>query len=526
MARSSLIAGKSPFQSSGLFSHNVWYVVCSLGLFALWIRYYIFDPFGFDTPDRDTWHHVAVLRELMAAPFNPENPHIPTNEPSRYFTPLNVFAAILGNLFGLSPYSLFGLLGAANCFAFVIGCWVFARRYYVMRWSPIALLLSLLFVWGLQRGHTGLHNYATFLTSAAYPATIVFVLGLFQWTLAISAVADQKNRGIRLIALMGVTTLTLITHQLSGVITGVIAASLAAFYSRAAIRPKMMTLAAMVLGALLTLTWPYFNIIDVLTSTSDPRWTSSNKAIVARPTAFLLGAPALIGFLGFRKEENAWRYELLLPAIFFSLIYLFLEIQGNVIAHRVFPAAVLVGQLGVVWFVLEYFSTDRRSPNTRKTIAAALCLVCFASVSDATIRRLHDLKVRAANGPLRETAGSMAEAIGPGSIAFATENIVFPLQSTGVRVVSIPRPEPVAPSLAARQAATDRFFDSHTSEAERRKLISRWQATHAVFTTTDLQAATIDDLRKLGSHTRFSNTVEVVTFNLHDTGSASRGNGQ
>lgn len=526
MARSSYIVEQAECpQFLRQLSPGICYALASVALFAPWVGYYLFDPFGFDAPVRDTWHHVAVLRELMASPFAPSNPHIPTGEPSRYFTPINVVAAMLGNLFGLSPYTLFGVMGAATCVGLVMGCWVFARRYYGTPWSPLALLLCLLFVWGLQRGHVGLHNYATFLTSAAYPSTIVFVLGFFQWAMAIGSVADQKHRVIRLVALAGLSALTLITHQLSGAITGVIAASLVVFRPRANASAKAASVTAMALGGLLTLAWPYFNVLDVLSSTSDPRWRAVNT-IEARSTALALAAPALIGILGFRKGSNGWRHELLMPALFFALTYTALEIQGSAIAHRLFPAVILLGQLGVVWFVLEYLSRDDRPWNLRIVIAAALCLVCLVSAGQIAIGRLHDLKMRASDGSLRETAESMAEAIGLGSIVFATENIVFPLQSTGIRVVSIPRPEPVAPSLAARQAATDRFFDRQTSQPERRKLIARWQATHAAFTTTDLQAATINDLRKLGSHTKLSNTVEVVTFNLRDTGSASHGNGQ
>lgn len=526
MARSSYIVEQAEnLQFLRQLSPAICYASACVALFALWIGYYLFNPFGFDAPVRDTWHHVAVLRELMVSPFAPSNPHIPTGEPSRYFTPINVAAAMLGKLAGLSPYTLFGVMGAASCVGLVMGCWVFARRYYGTPWSPLALLLSLLFVWGLQRGHVGLHNYATFLTSAAYPSSIVFALGFFQWTLAIGSVADQKNRAVRLVALTALSALTLITHQLSGVITGVIAASLVVFHPRANAGIKVASVAAMALGGLLTLAWPYFSVLDVLSSTSDPRWRAVNT-IESRSTALALAVPALIGILGFRKGSNGWRNELLLPTILFALTYVVLETRGSAIAHRLFPAVILLGQLGVVWLVLEYLGRDDRPRSLRVAVAATLCLVCLVFASQIAAGRLTDLKIRATNGALRETAESMAEAIGPGSVVFATENIVFPLQSTGIRVVSIPRPEPVAPSLAARQAATDRFFSNQTSEAERRALITRWQATHAAFTTTDLPETTINDLRKLGSHVKFGRNWEVVKFDLRDTGSASHGNGQ
>ena len=112
------------------------YVAASVMLVGLWVGYYVFDQFGFDSPGRDTWHHVAVLRELMAAPFAPSNPHIPTNEPSRYFTPIALIAAVIGKALGSSPFLLFGYMGAATCIGFVVACWSFGRRYYGSPWRP------------------------------------------------------------------------------------------------------------------------------------------------------------------------------------------------------------------------------------------------------------------------------------------------------------------------------------------------------------------------------------------------------
>src|SRR5690606_42143615 len=67
-------------RSSDLKGIYIWLCVI---YFAVIIGYYLFDPFGFEHPGRDTWHHLAVLKELMASPFHPSNPHIPTGEPSR-----------------------------------------------------------------------------------------------------------------------------------------------------------------------------------------------------------------------------------------------------------------------------------------------------------------------------------------------------------------------------------------------------------------------------------------------------------
>jgi hypothetical protein len=107
------------------------------------------------------------------------------------------------------------------------------------------------------------------------------------------------------------------------------------------------------------------------------------------------------------------------------------------------------------------------------------------------------------------------------AITFATETVVFPLQSTGRRVVSIPRPEPGAPSLDARQQATDRFFAITTQRDERLRLIKQWGATHVMFHRRDVRSPVADDLRRLGRSMQIGRGAELVTISpLHLTSGA------
>ncbi len=162
------------------------YLLLASLYFGLCIYFYLFNSFGFENSGRDTWHHVAVLHELMASPFDPSNPHIPTDEPSRYFSPLNVVAALFGRLFGLDAFTLFGFMGALTCVGLVVACRDFALRYFKSPWAPSIFLTLLLFGWGSQKGFAGYHNFASFLSSAAYPALQTLILSIFGWSLTLS----------------------------------------------------------------------------------------------------------------------------------------------------------------------------------------------------------------------------------------------------------------------------------------------------------------------------------------------------
>lgn len=492
-------------------SAATWYVLVSAALFGLWIGYYLHDPFGFDIPSRDTWHHVAVLRELMASPFSPGNPHIPTNEPSRYYTPLNVLAALVGRAMAVSPYRLFGAMGAASCLGFIAGCWVFARRYYQSPWAPLYLMVTLLFAWGIQMGHAGLHSYETFLSSAAYPSTIALVLGLFSWALALRVTSADGVRASHLLALSALAAVILLTHQLSGVIVLAGTGSLILFADQAPLRLKVDALAAIAVGCAATLAWPYFSIVEVLASAQDDRWRSATQEINKLSTSLALMMPVTLGVLGYRRIAGGLRWELLAPFAAFALGFVVLTATGSAIAHRFPPAVVLYGQLGLVWVILGLVNRAPRERTTTLALAVMAGLVALVGVNSG-LKRMQDLAFRESEGSLRLMAQDIAGRMPVGAIAFASDSIVFPLQSTGRRVVSIPRPEPVAPSLIERQAATDRFFAERTSNIERRQLIDRWHATHVVMSDGDLEPEVVHDVRLLGAATRFGRGVELIAL--------------
>lgn len=485
------------------------YVAACGVLFAVWVGFYLVDPLGYDRPHRDTWHHVAVLRELMADPFAPSNPHVPTGEASRYFTPINVIAALVGRVFAISPYALLGYLGAVSLIGFCAGCWSFGRKYFGSPWAPLALLMSLLFAWGDPDSHVGFHNYGTWISSASYPASLATVLGLFLWSASLDAL--QRQSVLRLMGLAVLAAIDFLTHQLSGAIMIAGAGCLILFDTRVSLQGRAVCLAAIGLGCLATLAWPYFSILDVLASTTDDRWLTPVGELNKLSTALIAALIPMVGILGFRKPSGAIRWELAVPTVVFILAYAVFQAQGSAIAHRLPPAFILFAQLGLVWVLLDRSEGIRTSPRFRTGALAAAVFVLLGSIG-AIGPRVKDLQYRATYGHTLLRTQQMAAFLPAGSVSFATESIVFPLQSTGRRVVSIPRPEPAAPSLPARQQATDRFFDIRTGQAERRRLIARWGATHAVFRPLEMDAALVTQLRALGPSRRFEQGIEVVTL--------------
>ena len=60
-------------------------------ILAAVLLYTLIHPVAVVSFQRDIWHHLAVLDELLRSPFFAENPHIASDDPSRSYTPWAVF---------------------------------------------------------------------------------------------------------------------------------------------------------------------------------------------------------------------------------------------------------------------------------------------------------------------------------------------------------------------------------------------------------------------------------------------------
>lgn len=75
------------------------------------------------------------------------------------------------------------------------------------------------------------------------------------------------------------------------------------------------------------------------------------------------------------------------------------------------------------------------------------------------------------------------------------------LPSYGVKVVAFPRPMPLSPSDAARQADVGRFFRRNTSDCDRGAIAMRWGATHVAWLTPELGRPVQRELTRHGAVT-------------------------
>ena len=504
--------GRAALRSALAPGPSYW-LVCA-ALFGVPVAFYCASPLGYEWAARDIWHHVAVLRELMAAPFDPANPHVPTEEGSRYFTPTALVAALIGRVLTDDPVAVLGWVGAANCAALCVGARSVARRLYAHPYAPHVLLCTLLLLWGAQDGFTGQYSLAAFAFAASYPAAQGFVFGLFLWALVLSQLSGGGDRrpAVPLRAVCGTAALTallVLTHQLTGAIMLAGAGSFVLFRGEASVRYRACLVAALGGGVLSTLLWPYFDPWTVTSSVSDERWRSTVGVMNTVGYQFGLAWPALIlGPIGLLHAKGT-RASLLLPIMVMSVGWAAMTMADHPIAARLSAAAMLYLHLASVFALLAAQRGELRVPGRFVILAFAVGLMLVSAVR-VTATRANEYVFRNGQDGLLRVAREASLIVPEDAVAFATEHAVYPYQSTGRRVVSIPRPEPAAPSLPARQRATIRFFAPQTTAEERDALLAEWDAGYVVIRTFDLPPEVVRDIAALGTATRLDHDLLVV----------------
>jgi hypothetical protein len=157
----------------------------------------------------------------------------------------------------------------------------------------------------------------------------------------------------------------------------------------------------------------------------------------------------------------------------------------------------------LVWIVLDTMDgrppapLDKLSRASWRVAAGAAAVVISLQIAFAAEQLIHPWarvngypahNVDAETRRVRNTFPSNARILGWDSAALV-------LPSYGVKVVAFPRPMPLSPSDALRQADVQRFFNPRASSCERHAIAVRWGATHIAYLTRELRPVVQAQLR-------------------------------
>jgi hypothetical protein len=471
---------------------------------------HLWAPSNIVSYERDVWHHLAVLNELLKSPFHAVNPHIVSDAPSRTFMPWYVLLAIIGRGVGLDAQQLLGISAFASVTALVVGARLFARAYFADRWAPILFLAVLFGTWFGGPNHTGFHSISTLLYSASYPFNIVLALGFFTWWAVLRALRAPAAPIGAFCAIALLVAFMFTTHQLQGAFAIGGALTFALFHGHAAFRRRCQIMAVIVAGIVLCQFWPYFDPIAF-------SFAGENFTYVYQTRIEWTSAPGMFGALGlsvigavglYDFRRRAWRRDLAIAvgAIFAGILAM--RALGWWIGLRFLPFLAVFLQIALTAWLLDLRS-GASSTGIRRAI---LPMLLVASTLNAALAALDVagaqlyLAGRAdprSNNWSRDILAAMTEVkaqLGPGAVVLAEGNTAYPIQASDMKVVSIPRPFPEVADSVERQAASIAFFSSDTSTAERCAILARYGVAALIYRSERVPPDVRQSIDALGSH--------------------------
>ncbi|WP_341366531.1 hypothetical protein [Yoonia sp. BS5-3] len=459
-----------------------------------------------EPPVSDIWQHAAAIRALIADLANPANPFVVSDEGSRHFQPLWVAGAAVAQLFGLTEWDILRAAAILSMFVFGAGIFLFSRAFYSAPWAPVALLLTLIFAWLIRPQHTGLHSFHTLVYSAAYPATFLIGFSFILWAWTIRTVEGAVSPW-RLVLL---SLFMLTTHQLGAAIGLTVAGCFAVCWPGASLRIRVITLAAMAAGVLLSMLWPYHNPVLQMIGGAGSSWVGGTGFYTSQymAAAFL---PAGLGLLAFYQRKY---WAVAMGFVILSGLFL-LGLVGVTIAGRFLMPMILLMHIGLAGLILQIFEDPQRDRSQKGllvgiaalTVAFLHCFYLYWAIGVEQRQRAAETHVFAAVRALTSDIPDLEPVAAISGTAWETV-------ATGQRIIAIPWPEPEIHDLQERQAALARIADPQTSLAQRRSIAAQYDVRVLIADTDNLPEATVALFREQAVRVR--SVGSVMRFDLFD----------
>ena len=234
-----------------------------LVLFLL-CRYAVYSTNGLWS--EDFWEHSAVVRELMTHPLHPLHPQLLIDEKHAFFSPYSVLVATLGWLLHTDAINALAIFGLINFVFLSFGLKLFISTVDTNRSSTIAFytLILMFFLWGANSWQfSGFYSFEGLNTVLPYPST--FALGLSFLGLTLHASQLYRYTLWKQILLIIICAFVLISHSLTAIflIIGIGCQTLTA--PKVSIFELSKVALTTILALSLTLTWPYFSMLRLMT---------------------------------------------------------------------------------------------------------------------------------------------------------------------------------------------------------------------------------------------------------------------
>jgi hypothetical protein len=450
---------------------------------------------------------IARLYRDMLHPLH-EAINLPSSQ-STLYTPLLVSVALVGKLVGATPFGALQIFGIFNLFLLLAGaCFLFSRASIHRQWwlAAACFIFVLLF---LRWHHFGWASEISW-TNLQY---IQPYAGTFAWAMAFFAfglLEDLRKRGrwIDLAALTGILSLLLSIHMLTASwVVGVI--GLCAVWvsiQRRSVRPLAWAAAAVSVGLIPALLWPYAPFLDQIGDTPlvrSIRFINSRepwgKAPLAEfPTLYALAAPCFAYVWWRLRRHGLWFVALVATLGAVWLLRQLGQLHGNrYAALAVFSAQFVVAEvvtLGIFALLgpLPELDPGRRFARLDRPLSiAVLAIVALSwlvSPMRATARQTEEygrlpsvralLRRPSARDAYYRQFSDLAPHVNTADVVMmpVSRSVLDFASITGASVVATPLTMRVVDGNA-RFHAVRRFFDAKTNGETRVAIANQYGAT-------------------------------------------------
>ena len=446
----------------------------------------------------DYWEHRAIVAEVIRHGLHPLDPIYAEGASSRQFTPWTFLLAYVARWTGWGVDTAM-MLGALLVSAlFLAGIHAFARAYYAHRWAPAVLLATVTCAWGVPPLiWTGFHPLRSQLHGNYYPAELVFALTFLGWA-AVVRLLRARQRGIAAgalaLALVALVAIAIVTHPLNALFLLAGATALAVFDPGIAIARRGMVLALLTTGIAVSTLWPWFNPLDLAGPGTVRGQATFNDFPFFYNPLFVIAMlwPAMAALLVLPGQLRAARTRV--PALAFLAIfagYLAGAAADLSVAHRFLDYIALALQMMLTWLILGLIDQrppaaplDALSPTSWRVARWIAGLLIAAHLMLGVQQVIQPWALAGPPQPLRpilDEGPRVHAALPPGARVIGWDSAALVMPAFGTTVAAFPRPMPLSPTDAARQADVRRFFDYRLPDCDRRAIAARWGATRAVW---------------------------------------------
>lgn len=240
-------------------------------------RYAIYSTNGLWT--EDFWEHSAVVRELMSHPLNPAHPQLQINATHAFFTPYALLVAAVGWVLHTDAITTLALFGLINLTFLCVSLRLFIATIDSKYTNSITFytLILMLFLWGNDGWQfSSFYSFEGLNSVLPYPSSFAIALSFIG--LAVHSKQLKQFSIASQIALIFICATVLITHSLTAIflIAGIGCQTLCiAKFGKIDILKDALAIACAVL---LTFTWPYFSMRELMTGAGDA-YNYSNRSM-------------------------------------------------------------------------------------------------------------------------------------------------------------------------------------------------------------------------------------------------------